>query len=71
MPVKSKGSQDKYPPPSTEFSTHWIPSPQQNLFSKDSPPSPSINKYGFTPTANRKIKKMVFPLPDRLKWNSP
>jgi hypothetical protein len=36
------------------------PPPQPNLFSRD-PPTQQKKKYGFTPTTNRKIKKMAFP----------
>jgi len=65
---KAKGSQDKYPP-STEFSSHWIP--PNRIYFQETPLPPNIKKYGLTPTTNRKIKNGVPPLPGRLKWNSP
>jgi hypothetical protein len=50
----SKGGKRKF---------HDVWKSKQNLFSRD------INKYGFTPTTNRKIKKWRSPLAGRHKWN--
>jgi hypothetical protein len=50
------------PPHRLNFLVIGSPPPNRIYFQETTPPNIK-KKYGFTPTTNRKIKKMVFPPP--------